>query len=219
MKKVLAFVFFICFSFLGRSQVVFRDTVDYNPLPKNSNSYSLFDTITNTTSNPIVFTWSKQSHQLLNGVSCLSIMDDVSCFSFSDSNTHTFTIAPGAEAFIAVEAKASAGADNGNSYVTILTNYGPMVFRFVTMGSTSVPSVDKLSLEVYPNPANDFLRISGSQTLNVDLQIWTAEGHIVQRLKAPTDHIMDIRSLDKGVYYLQWIDHEVGDQFFKFVKQ
>lgn len=107
------------------------DTVVCNPFPVGT-SYALRDTIINNTASPITVNWTKSSDLLLTGVSGLYVCDKLTCYPYGPSVSGSFYMNPGDIEVIYVEMKATTGAVLGDSYVTITTNYGDMVFKFVT---------------------------------------------------------------------------------------
>lgn len=64
--------------------------------------------------------------------------------------------------------------------------------------NSSMPSVTK----VYPNPSKDYIQIEASDILNFNLQLFSIEGK--QILSADNSSTLDISTLEKGIYLLQF---------------
>ena len=66
---------------------------------------------------------------------------------------------------------------------------------------TSTYELDGISIEVYPNPASQFIRINTKQDADISLHLYSIEGALVKELAAQIDN--DVSELPKGVYILE----------------
>jgi hypothetical protein len=129
---------------------IMHDTVVYNGFPKDGYVHSLKDSIINNTAGPAVITWNKSAELLGTGWTGLGICDPVVCYSY-DNTSHDFTLAPGAKGVMYVDMKAIPTAADGNQYVTITTNYGPMTFVYKTWATQVKDFEINNIVTVYPS--------------------------------------------------------------------
>ncbi len=94
--------------------------------------------------------------------------------------------------------------------------------NFKTDGTSSIKNTDKsLIINVYPNPASDFLNIDIKNFGVVDkvnIHIFNTMGQVLKVLKNVTpQYLMDIKELNQGVYFM---NIEMGEErkVVKFVK-
>lgn len=86
-----------------------------------------------------------------------------------------------------------------------------------TLGVNDIAN-NKVKINVYPNPAKDFISIKNDRTENFVYQIIDSSGKIVKTGKAKTEEQIDVRGLVKGNYVLQI---EIGSretQILKLIK-
>lgn len=116
-------------------------------------------------------------------------------------------------------------APDGSAYVTGVMNGSPAFDAVSSTGSGYYPVHAKLgaavlsniksdlfSLQILPNPANDFIQFS-SNNENLKGTIYNTLGQAVKQFE--TDNKIDIRELNSGVYLLQLSDNRV----FRVVKE
>lgn len=190
------------------AQVSFTDTVVMNPFPKNNMEYLLDDTITNNTSDTITFTWTKSFVSLVTGFTGMYFNDAYAAYPFANSMTNSFSIAPGAKATISVAMKALPTADNGNSFVVLSTNYGNMVFQFISPSATSINAAHENSLQpgIYPNPTSGkfYIRITEGHKFFVVVQ--NAEGKVLLTQYLQSTQAFDLSQLPAGRYWVSAMD-------------
>lgn len=92
------------------------------------------------------------------------------------------------------------------------------LLQTVVINSLSTKQLEgKLDVMIYPNPAQDFITISSNQTLTPTYRILNANGKLILKgemnLESKT---IDIRSLNNGIYFIQFDNAEM--QRVQFVK-
>lgn len=109
-------------------------------------------------------------------------------------------------------------------------NNGPAFGLFVALssGGTLIPLPESttsgineeniVSLAVYPNPAQDFIKINGLSSSFVDISIIDVSGRIVWEANQYTNNVIDVSMLSNGYYQLMISDAGNISQI-KFVKQ
>jgi len=78
--------------------------------------------------------------------------------------------------------------------------------------------IDKLTIshKIYPNPANDFIRIEGDAIESVE--VFSVNGSVIQSYVYNSElAILDVSSLEAGAYFIQ-INHKDAATVLKFVK-
>lgn len=216
MKKILTVLAFITLSLSSFSQTIWKDTVIYNGFPKDGGVYGLYDTIFNNGASPLTLTWSKTSDNLLSGWTGISVCDFATgvsgtCYNWPDlSSMKSIVIAGNGKAMLEVQMKASSTAADGCSYVTLGTNFGPIVYKFCTY-PTSTKDFDNNNLvNVYPNPANDFVNIVINDKRISTVNVVNVIGRRIAKfpvdalrndiIRVPLDKVSD------GIYLLQFAD-------------
>ena len=101
-------------------------------------------------------------------------------------------------------------AINGISFVTGLK-----------MGSTGFGDYDRVSVSIYPNPANDVLNIVLSDFRMTTFEIYSSHGQKVYTGQAAGSQVqININTLQKGIYFLKVYDEISGKQETKsFIKE
>jgi hypothetical protein len=188
---------------------IMHDTVVYNGFPKDGYVHSLKDSIVNNSAGPAVITWNKSAELLGTGWTGLGICDPVMCYSY-DNAQHDFTLAPGAKGVMYVDMKAIPTAADGNQYVTITTNYGPMTFVYKTWATQVKDFENNNIVTVYPNPASSFINITINDKKVASMNVMNVVGRRVAKfdidattpnpIRVPLDNVAD------GVYLLQFSD-------------
>lgn len=106
---------------------------------------------------------------------------------------------------------------NGSNYyrlrqVNMDDTYSYSVIRKVDFGSGK-------TLSLYPNPAGDFVRLSGTKTGD-QIVLIQPDGRVVQRFTAAgTETKIDLRQLKPGVFYVQIISNNDQRKILKLVVQ
>ncbi|HBF21403.1 MAG TPA: hypothetical protein DDW81_14985 [Cryomorphaceae bacterium] len=72
-------------------------------------------------------------------------------------------------------------------------------------------------MQLYPNPARDYIQVEGLIGIAVDYSIFSQTGQLMARGSVKGDRI-DIRQLEAGIYILKVVD-EKGDPFQVIVKK
>ena len=76
----------------------------------------------------------------------------------------------------------------------------------------------KNEIQIYPNPAKDFITIKNEKTENLSYQIFDISGKLIVSGKSKSNEKIYIKTLEKGNYFLQ-IQNENGQkQNLKFIK-
>ncbi|WP_425412745.1 T9SS type A sorting domain-containing protein [Lewinella cohaerens] len=58
------------------------------------------------------------------------------------------------------------------------------------------------TIQVYPNPASDYIYITSSGQPIKQVQLWDSRGRLLKSFFGPTERI-DVRDLPPGFYYLR----------------
>ena len=69
--------------------------------------------------------------------------------------------------------------------------------------STSIISIGKGKLELYPNPANDILNFNGKFKQNSNIEIINAQGRMVKTFNGATENQIIISDLSPGIYFIR----------------
>ena len=78
----------------------------------------------------------------------------------------------------------------------------------------SVPSVNKKSFNIYPNPASDFIQIQSPENI-IETNIYSSLG---QKVMTSQEKKINIKSLNAGVYWAE-IKTKNGSTVHKVVKK
>ena len=81
---------------------------------------------------------------------------------------------------------------------------------------TALKNTETASFVIYPNPANDFITISGAT--NARIVISDLKGRMLLNVQAGSSNQIDIRSLAKGIYVLK-VQSEDKQVVGKLVKE
>ncbi|MGI9191192.1 MAG: T9SS type A sorting domain-containing protein [Chitinophagaceae bacterium] len=209
MKKILTLIAGLFLSAGAYAQVVINhDTVTYNGMPKDGFSHSLKDSITNNTGAAASITYNISSMSLLQGWSGKGICDKNSCWSF-DQTPHTFTLNPGETAQVYVDMSALPTGADGISTVTVTTNFGQMVYRFISWPN-AIKDVDNNPLvNMFPNPANAYVNFTVLDNRVAQVYITNVVGKRIMSqdlrnsgntVRVALDHVSD------GIYMVQMAD-------------
>ena len=98
---------------------------------------------------------------------------------------------------------------DGNEIVSI--NFSDIRKAYFT-APQDVEEADNQQFAIYPNPANDVLRISGI-TENQEVTIYSINGAVMMKLIASEGCEINISDLHTGLYIIG-----VGNEFSKFIK-
>ncbi len=86
-------------------------------------------------------------------------------------------------------------------------------YQFDVVATTAVAELSQIAL--FPNPANDYLKISSDQLFN-DLQIMDINGRILKSISGTQQEIeLAVDFLESGIYFIE-IDHQ---RTLKFIKE
>ncbi len=217
MKKILTVLAFVVISFSSFAQTIWKDTVTYpGSFPKDGTLNYLYDTIYNNSSSPLTLTWSKTAENLLSGWTGVSVCDGATgtigtCYGWSDlGSMKTIIIAPNGKATLEVQMKAAATAMDGTSTVTLTTNFGPIVYRFTAWPSATKDFDNNNFVNIYPNPARDFVNITINDKKVTNINVVNVIGRRIARFNVDANKTDNIRvPLDKvadGIYLLQFSD-------------
>jgi len=212
MKKILTLIAFVAISLSSFAQTIWKDTVVYNGFPKDGTIYTLYDTIYNHTADPVTISWWKASESLLPGWTGVGICDFYvgggSCFPFNDMSTHTFTIDPGDKATIDIQMKAIPTAGDNVSYVTIGTSIGNMTFKFVTWPTATKDFDNNSIVNIYPNPASDYVNIILNDKRITNVNVVNVIGRRIAKFnfEGKNEIRVPLDKVSNGIYLLQFAD-------------
>lgn len=74
----------------------------------------------------------------------------------------------------------------------------------IQMLTTSINEIDKLNINIYPNPASELINFKLNQTdckIN-KIEIFDVTGHLVKNLANSENTVIDISSLSNGIYFV-----------------
>jgi zinc metalloprotease ZmpB len=108
----------------------------------------------------------------------------------------------------------------GKHTVTITAKSGSdtktCTFVITVGGALGVDEVIKNNLRIYPNPATTQITISGDAIEKLPITIYNIVGQkVLENTLKSTKNIIDISSLDKGVYMIKFNDTNVVTKFVK----
>lgn len=88
----------------------------------------------------------------------------------------------------------------------------------LTCTGASISENDLQSISLYPNPAEDFIQLSGMETFTTgEVKIVNSMGQCVRK-QTYTGEALDISGLSKGIYYITYRQNKV-QKTLRFVKQ
>ena len=98
------------------------------------------------------------------------------------------------------------------------SSFDLMIEECMVVGTREVLA-DAPSLDLYPNPAREFLhfQLPESNIQAVEVSLFDAQGRMMRRHPVFASQYIDVRSLTPGIY---WVKAVVGDHVYsgKFVK-
>ncbi len=112
---------------------------------------------------------------------------------------------------------------SGNYKVRVVTTNYPMQSEPVEIsvsGSVIENSISESKTEnfvVYPNPAQDIIRIKGASALNY--RIYNINGVAVMNGKLPYNETLDVSSLNNGIYFIEIESLNLEVTNIKFIKK
>ena len=105
----------------------------------------------------------------------------------------------------------------GEDYQKELYVFGSGSLYKITTETFGVNDLDLPTVELYPNPAHDYLKVKGF--VDIDFaKIYTNDGKLISTLKSFQDNAIDVRSLHSGVYLIQ-LQSGKYSYSFKFMKK
>lgn len=91
------------------------------------------------------------------------------------------------------------------------TDYSDQSGTFAISGTTGVDDTKTVFLNIYPNPATDYLYIQpeNSTGKRITVMLWSNAGQLLRSVTAaksfkPENHIIDLSGLAPGIYLLGW---------------
>lgn len=100
------------------------------------------------------------------------------------------------------------------------TSVWSAVANFTTLDNVGIEENSLNKIKIYPNPANDFIQISGIESLNSNIIIVSINGKKIKEYKFSelSEGKININNLSKGVYFIKVIE---GQKVIvsKFVKE
>jgi hypothetical protein len=85
-------------------------------------------------------------------------------------------------------------------------------------GLSSSANVSKPSIQLFPNPASNYIQISGCNTVET-VQIVNIAGQVVKRIQHPVSNTIDVSYLSSGIYHVSILTEKEGRFVSKFVKE
>lgn len=83
------------------------------------------------------------------------------------------------------------------------------IYNYYVDQAEGIEAIASSKWSLYPNPAQDYVRISSVSKTNVDVKIYHSSGKLVQQVFSfDVDSILDISSLVPGLYFIRLIDGE-----------
>lgn len=133
------------------------------------------------------------------------------------SAVNSTTLAPGEKVitdFAYVWARDAAGSNSTSlEKLRFVTDTIQSAYQnFYSNFSTQIKNTNKVNIHIYPNPANEIIYIKGIETIR-KITIINSQGKIVKTIEWPTQHLLNIKDLPQGNYFLK-ADNSIG----KFIK-
>ena len=129
-----------------------------------------------------------------------------------DTGTHNVTSTSGPSSFASGDLSAPATWDLVLSLTGFYTfecslfNHAETQFGSINVvpATVSVDENKELSLEIYPNPAQDVVNIKGAENMDIEnVQILTNSGQLARNWSASEDHAqLFVQELRSGVYFV-----------------
>jgi pimeloyl-ACP methyl ester carboxylesterase len=106
-----------------------------------------------------------------------------------------------------------------NQWLNILNTQQGFIFSNTCEAcSLHIPNSDKGSLEWYPNPVKDELFLEQREIVFQECSIYDFLGKKVKSFQHPVHFPISLHSLDRGVYWLQWVDTFGNINYHKLLK-
>jgi len=104
-----------------------------------------------------------------------------------------------------------AADDGANSYVDNMS-------IIKTEGASSINNIDYNTIHIFPNPASDYIYLTGLNN-TANLQIFTTTGQLIEQIKQFNGQPINITDYHNGVYFIK-AANSIGDQYVgKFIKK
>jgi len=80
-------------------------------------------------------------------------------------------------------------------------------------------STTRNKISISPNPANDYFRVSLDNMQMIDMHIYDASGRLLKSQKLNSSTNINIQDLERGIYFIQFIDENQNVQTHKLIKE
>jgi len=84
---------------------------------------------------------------------------------------------------------------------------------------TSIDNIVKESLSIYPNPAGETIRIQGSSSKTLQIEILSLNGSVMKSIRSSVNEDIQISSLSQGIYTLRVKEENGSSHYIRFVKE
>ena len=78
---------------------------------------------------------------------------------------------------------------------------------------------NSVGFSVYPNPCNDKLTISSTESLNYTFEITDVTSKVILSQQRINSNTIDVSSLEKGIYFLKVLDGNILLATKKIIKE
>ena len=222
MKKILlaAFTFISTFGFNAASAQTFVTTTGMDTVSGNIGSSASVDVHNDIKAlvDSIKLTWKLESHSFASGITTSGFCDNANCFSGTGLLTGTSYVSDyyyknAPSTFKAQYVDDGTAAVGSVSSMTMLVTGGATTKRLVFMlnkiSTGLVTTVKEEAVNVYPNPARDFVNVKYDPKSGVkSISVYNLIGKTVQNYKV-TDNSsarLDLDNIPAGVYFMRLMD-------------
>lgn len=94
---------------------------------------------------------------------------------------------------------------------------GSFISKFEATSSIGLNEEIENNFSLYPNPAQEFIQISGLNSGEITFSVFSLAGELIKKGKITSDETIDVSQLNKGVYLVNMFDGNQNSQV-KFTK-
>lgn len=216
MKKIVLLVLPVLFAGFAQAQIEFsKDTTDFLYIDKDVFDYGAKNYITNNSSDPndTVFIWTRVVEDIPSEWET-AICEAELCHP-TTKTTSEFNLGIGNSFEFKLNFYPWGVKDCGNVKIVVASKANPsntdsFYAEICTFDATaSVKKTTESAIEVYPNPANNFIQVSGIQGTHA-IAIYDLIGNKVMETILSSSDKVNVSSLPKGVYIIR----SMGDTNF-----
>ena len=221
MKKIYLSLFSMCIMLLSFGQI----TVDYDSVFVNEVTAPPVEmvghnNVNNTGNSTITLRWKKINETIPASWTGVQICDDNLCYSHTVS---TMTIDVGGTRSTIIDAHFLNGGEAGTGTLDVLVydeadsaNTAKMLyFEAKALNPVAINELSELDVQLYPNPASNFLTISGLEGISGKVEVYNILGKEVSSIlfNGGNTFKMSVADLQPGVYILKLYDNDTNRNY------